>query len=377
VTTANDRAIAGASAVVALPPTNDDATTTMTPCRRRGRGRGAGALGAGIAAAAARRYLAAGRRRAATAGHVAGRAASNAWRDRVLGLAAEAGFWQLLSLPPLLLGMLGAIGYVTDALGSDAVNSIRDSLLHSADDLLTPDVVDDVVRPTINQILSHGRPDVISIGFVLSLWTGSTAMATFVNTITIAYGQRDLRSAVRSRLLALRLYVAQVLTGVIILPALVLGPGILADLVHARRHPMIRWLLEEAFWPVVALLAMAMLSTLYHLALPRRRPWRRALPGASFALVGWLVGSYLLRFYLERVFGSELVYGSLAAPAAALLFFYVTALAVLLGAELNAALDQRDATAGADGGGAPEDATAGDPAAGAPRGSGPARGENH
>jgi membrane protein len=293
----------------------------------------------------------------------------------VLGLAAEAGFWQLLSLPPLLLGMLGAIGYVADGLGSGAVNSIRDSLLHGADDLLTPDVVDDVVRPTINQILSHGRPDVISIGFVLSLWTGSTAMATFVNTITIAYGQRDLRSAVRSRLLALRLYVAQVLTGVIILPALVLGPGILADLLHARQHPVIRWLLQEAFWPVVALLAMAMLSTLYHLALPRRRPWRRALPGASFALVGWLVGSYLLRFYLERVFGNELVYGSLAAPAAALLFFYVTALAVLLGAELNAALDQRDAAG--DGGHAPEDATAGDAAGGAPTGSGAGRDENH
>ncbi|ADP79245.1 YihY/virulence factor BrkB family protein [Pseudofrankia inefficax] len=287
------------------------------------------------------RVVAATRLHAADAGRVAARAMSNAWRDRVLGLAAEAGFWQLLSLPPLLLALLGSIGYLGDALGSDAVNSIRNSLLRGADDLLTADVVDDVVRPTVDQILTHGRPDVISIGFVLSLWTGSTAMATFVNTITIAYGQRDLRSAVRSRIVALRLFIIQVITGIILLPALVLGPGLLAELLRAKHHPTIELLLKSAFWPVVAVVALTVLTSLYHQALPQRRPWRRALPGAVFALVGWLVGSYVLRLYLERVFGNELVYGSLAAPAAALLFFYITGLAVLLGAELNAALDQR------------------------------------
>ena len=266
---------------------------------------------------------------------------SNAWRDRVLGLAAEAGFWQLLSLPPLLLTLLGSIGYIGDAIGSNAVNSIRNSLLRGADDLLTAQVVDDVVRPTVDQILTHGRPDIISIGFVLSLWTGSTAMATYVNTITIAYGQRDLRSAVRSRLLALRLFIVQVLTGIVLLPALVLGPDLLAELLRAKRHPVVEVFLRQAFWPAVAVLALAVLTSLYHQALPQRRPWRRALPVGLFALVGWFVGSYLLRLYLERVFGNELIYGSLAAPAAALLFFYITALAVLLGAELNAALDQR------------------------------------
>ncbi|MDT3443059.1 MULTISPECIES: YihY/virulence factor BrkB family protein [unclassified Pseudofrankia] len=291
------------------------------------------------------RRLAAGARAAL---RVAGRAASNAWRDRVLGLAAEAGFWQLLSLPPLLLALLGTIGYIADAVGSDAVNSIRASLLKGASDLLTPEVVDNVVGPTVDQILSRGRPDVISIGFVLSLWTGSTAMATYVNTITIAYGQRDLRSAVRSRLVALRLYIAQVLTGVIILPALVLGPGLLANLFRANRHPVVKMLLEQVFWPAVGLLALAMLTSLYHQSLPQRRPWLSALPGAVFALLGWLLGSYLLRLYLELVFGNELVYGSLAAPVAALLFFYITALAVLLGAELNAALDKRGADSPAD-----------------------------
>ncbi|MEX5633217.1 YihY/virulence factor BrkB family protein [Parafrankia sp. FMc2] len=266
---------------------------------------------------------------------------SNAWRHRVLGLAAEAGFWQLLSMPPLLLALLGTIGYVGDALGGDALDNVRQTILGAADNLLTESVVDGTVRPTIDEILSRGRPDVISIGFLLSLWTGSAAMATFVNTITIAYGQRELRSAVRSRLLALALFLAQVATGVILLPALVLGPGILSDLLDSSRHPIVDELLKDLFWPVVGVVSLAMLTSLYNLALPQRRPWRRALPGAGLALCLWLVGSYLLRMYLELVFSNELVYGSLAAPVAALLFFYITALAVLLGAELNAALDER------------------------------------
>jgi membrane protein len=269
---------------------------------------------------------------------LARRTFGRAWNDRVLGLAAEAGFWQLLSLPPLLLAVLGTIGYVGDAVGRDTTASIRDSLLHGASDLLTPSVMTDVVRPTVDEIMFRGRPDVISIGFLLSLWSGSSAMATYVNTITIAYGQRELRSAVSSRLLALRLYVAQVITGIVLLPSLVLGPDLIARLLDADRHHLVSTLITTLFWPVVAILSLAILTSLYHLAPPIRTQWRHAVPGALLAVLLWLVGSYLLRMYLELVFGNELVYGSLAAPVAALLFFYITALAVLLGAELNAAL---------------------------------------
>lgn len=262
-----------------------------------------------------------------------------AWQDRVLGLAAEAGFWQLLSLPPLLLAVLGTIGYLGDALGSSAVGRVEASLLHAAAKILTPSVVDDVVRPTVDEVLRRGRADVISVGFLVSLWTGSTAMSTYVNTITIAYGLRAHRSAVRSRILALKLYLAQVASGVVLIPALVLGPALLQRVLHAHQHPVVHTLVTVLYWPVVTVLSLGMLTTLYHLSVPARLPWRRALPGAVFAVALWVVGSYLLRLYLRLVFGDALVYGSLAAPVAVLLFFYVTALAVLLGAELNATVD--------------------------------------
>jgi membrane protein len=277
------------------------------------------------------------------------RSLAKAWRDRVLGLAAEAGFWQLLSLPPLLLAVLGFIGYIGQALGHDTVDRIETSILNAAGHLLTNTTVQETVKPTIDDILRKGRPDIISIGFIISLWSGSTAMATYVNTITIAYGERDARGAIRSRLLALRLYLLQVFSGIILLPALVLGPTAIDQLLGKHLTPWLHHAVTLIYWPIAALAALAILTTLYHLSVPHRRKWRSALPGAVFAMLIWVVGSWGLRRYVAFVFNRTIAYGTLGAPVAVLLFLYITALAVLLGAELNATLDlKREELARAD-----------------------------
>ncbi len=267
------------------------------------------------------------------------RTISKAWRDRVLGLAAEAGFWQLLSLPPLLLAVLGTIGYIGQATGHNTIDHIESSILQAAGHLLTNSTVQTTVKPTIDDILRKGRPDVISIGFILSLWSGSTAMATYVNTITIAYGERDARGAVRSRLLALRLYLAQVLSGIILLPALILGPTVIDRILGNHLTPWLHHAITLIYWPIAVLVALVILASLYHFSVPHRRRWRGALPGAVFAMLIWAIGSWALRRYVAFVFNKTIAYGALGAPVAVLLFLYITALAVLLGAELNATLD--------------------------------------
>jgi membrane protein len=267
------------------------------------------------------------------------RTLARAWRDRVLGLAAEAGFWQLLSLPPLLLAVLGTVGYFAGLTGHSAVDSIEHSILQAAGHFLTSSTVQKTVKPTIDAILRKGRPDVISIGFILSLWSGSSAMATYVNTITIAYGERHERGAVKSRLLALRLYMLQVLSGVILLPALILGPAYIDRLLGKHTTPWVHHAVTLVYWPIAVGVALVILATLYHLSVPHRRRWRSALPGAVFALLIWSLGSWALRSYIKLVFAHTIAYGALAAPVAVLLFLYITALAVLLGAELNATLD--------------------------------------
>jgi hypothetical protein len=162
-----------------------------------------------------------------------------AWHDRVLGLAAEAGFWQLLSLPSLILAVLGTIGYFSGVLGHDNVTDLQRTIDNGLGHVIVQSAVQSTVAPALHRILFGGRADVVSFAFLVSLWTGSSAMATYVNTITIAYGMRGRRSAVASRLLALRLYLGFVLATIILLPLLVLGPGKLVGLFPQRDYGLI------------------------------------------------------------------------------------------------------------------------------------------
>lgn len=262
-----------------------------------------------------------------------------AWHDRVLGLSAEAAFWQLLSLPSLGLALIATLGYVSSWFGPGTVDRVEQQIEATLSRAFSEQVVAQVISPTLREVLHGDRADVISIGFVLALWAGSSATATFVNTISIAYGMRDLRGPVRSRLLALGLFLGTVALGVFLLPMLVLGPDLLRRSFPDSVRPTVRSLIDIGYYPALVVLLMIGLTTFYKLAPPRRLPWHRGVPGAVLALLVFLAGSVALRAYIRFILDNNHAYGTLAAPIAALLFFFVLALGVLLGAELNAAIE--------------------------------------
>jgi membrane protein len=272
------------------------------------------------------------------------RTVANAWRDRVLGLSAEAAFWQLLSLPSLLLALLATLGYFSRVIGPRSIARSEAELEKTFSRAFSPQVVRELITPILREVLNGGRADVVSVGFLLALWAGSSATATFVNTITIAYGMRDQRGPVRSRLLALWLFLGSVAVGVVVLPLLVLGPTLLAQTFPERDEATARTVIDGLYYPVLVALLVLGLTTLYHLAPPRRLPWRRGVPGALLAMLVFVAGSAALREYINFILSHNHAYGTLAAPVAALLFFYVLALGVLLGAEFNAAIEQHSPT---------------------------------
>jgi membrane protein len=272
------------------------------------------------------------------------KAAAAAWQHRILGLSAEAAFWQLLSLPSLLLALIATLGYVSHWFGPGTPQRTENEVESTLSRAFSPQVVDQVIHPMLHEVLFAGRADIISIGFALALWAGSSATATFVNTITIAYDMRDLRGPIRSRLLALGLFLGSVVLGVIVLPMLVLGPGLLTRSFPVNlRHAASR-VISDAYYPTIVLLLLLGLATLYHLAPPRRLPWHRGLPGAIVAITVFMAGSAALRAYITFILDHNHAYGTLAAPIAALLFFYLLALGVLYGAEVNAAIEQLSPT---------------------------------
>lgn len=256
-------------------------------------------------------------------------------RYRVTGLAAEAAFFAVLSVPPLVFALAGAVGFVSESFTAAQVDDVRQAVLDLTSRALTDRAVDRIIEPTLDQVLDGGRYDVISVGFVLALWSGSRALNVFVDTITIMHGLGGHRGIVKTRALSFLLYLMAMVTGGITIPLVVAGPGLIGSWLPERLD-----FLMSFYWPVVIVVCICFLATLYHVSVPVRTNWSFNLPGAVFSLAVWILGSYVLRWTLTVTAAeSRSIYGPLAAPIAVLLWLYILAIAVLIGAAVNAAFD--------------------------------------
>ncbi|MCX4984230.1 YihY/virulence factor BrkB family protein [Streptomyces sp. NBC_00250] len=254
---------------------------------------------------------------------------------RILGLAAEAAFFTLLSLPPLLLGLIALLGYADDWTNTDTVASIEENILRAAGTVLSDRGVRDIAKPLLDDVTQGKRPELVSLGFAIALWSGSRAVNVFIDTITVMYGLDGHRGIVKTRLLAFLLYIVALIIGAVVLPLAVVGPDRVVELV-----PWGTEVVSVLYWPAVTLLSVAFLTTLYHVSVPVRSPWIEDIPGALVALGMWVLGSFLLRIYLTSQVEGPTIYGSLAAPIAVLLWIGISAFAVLVGAAVNAAIDR-------------------------------------
>ncbi|MFD7000265.1 YihY/virulence factor BrkB family protein [Streptomyces mirabilis] len=254
---------------------------------------------------------------------------------RILGLAAEAAFFTLLSVPPLLLSLIGLLGYVDAWTGAHSIASLESNIMEASRTVLTDKGVHQIAEPILHDVMKGGRPDIISLGFLFALWSGSRAVNVFVDTITVMYGLDGTRGIVATRVMSFLLFIVALLIGSIALPLMVAGPDAVVQIV-----PWSATLVQVLYWPVVIVLSVVFLTTLYHVSVPVRSPWVEDVPGALVALAMWVFGSFLLRIYLTSTVEGPTIYGSLAAPVAVLLWIGVSAFAVLVGAAVNAAIDR-------------------------------------
>jgi membrane protein len=271
---------------------------------------------------------------------VLGRTLGKAWDDGIFSMAAQAAFWQALSLPPLFLGLLGSLGYVGGWFGPETVDIVESKIVAFARQIFTPEVVDQLIAPTAASILTRGRADVVSVGFLLALWAGSSAIASVVDSITVAHDQHRVRHPVWQRLFSLLIYLGALVVAVFTLPVVALGPDLLPQVLPEPWRPTAAAVVEAFYYPVVGALLVMVLTTVYRAALPHSPPWRRLLPGALLAMVVFVAAATGLRVYLTVLTGAGYTYGALATPIAFLLFAFLLGLSIVLGAQLNNAVQE-------------------------------------
>src|SRR3954453_13396729 len=155
--------------------------------------------------------------------HIVGRTLSKSWDDSIFSESAQAAFWCALSLPPLLLGMLGSLAYIAPLFGPDTLPTIQEQLISTAGRFFSRNVVSEIIAPPVHDIVKGARGEVVSLGFVISLWAGSSAISAFVDSIVEAHDQTELRHPVRQRFFALGLYVVMLMCAVLTAPFVALG----------------------------------------------------------------------------------------------------------------------------------------------------------
>jgi membrane protein len=261
---------------------------------------------------------------------------AKSWDDSIFSESAQAAFWCALSLPPLLLGMLGSLAYVAPLFGPDTLPTIQDQLISTAGRFFSRNVVNEIIAPTVRDIVKGARGEVVSLGFVISLWAGSSAISAFVDSITEAHDQTPLRHPVRQRFFALGLYVVMLVFVIATAPLVALGPRKIAEVLPDSWDNV----LQFGYYPVLFVGLVIAVNILYRVSLPKPLPSHRLILGSILAAVVFLTATFGLRVYLTWITSTGYTYGALATPIAFLLFAFFLGFAIMLGAELNAAIQE-------------------------------------
>jgi membrane protein len=267
------------------------------------------------------------------------------WGDDHVALAAAAvAFYSFLAMIPALVATVSLLGLVAQGREPQAViDDVFGALPGEAQTLLSEQL--EAITAQSSGSLSFG----FVIGIALSVWTASSAIGQLVTAINIAYDEDETRNWARRKLSAIGLtlgaivYVAFAVFCVVAVPDVIARTGLG---VGARR------LLNLAVWPGLAGSFLVALALLYRFA-PDRRParWRWVSVGSVCAVVAWIVATLGFRVYVSQFGSYNETYGSLAGVVVVLLWLWLTAIVILVGAEINAELEHQTA----------EDSTIGDP----------------
>lgn len=192
---------------------------------------------------------------------------------------------------------------------------------------------------------SFQRPiGVLISASLITLWTGSGVMISWMEGFRNAYQLPKIWGLVKERLIAFSLVI---LAGIPLTFATILvafGSRIETRILFGLGRefgPVILLMWMAIRWLIATLTSIAVIALIYHNAVPRTQPWHSVLPGATMATVLWFVATALFGWYLQNYADYSLIYGSLGAAIALLVWMYMISLVILVGAELNALLFPR------------------------------------
>lgn len=251
--------------------------------------------------------------------------------DNLSVIAAGVAFYAMLAVFPALIALVGLYGIAFDARQVDEQVSRLTAML--------PPQAAQLIGEQVGEIASIDRSSLrlgSIVALLVALWSASAGVRALMTALNVAYDEEEKRGLVRFYATSLVLTLAAVVGAALAIGLIVAVP---AALRFAGLGALAEGLIDYARWPLLALLMLAGLAIMYRYGPSRERPvWRWLNWGAVSAVALWLVGSALFSLYVSAFGSYNKTYGSLGAAVILLLWFLVTAYAMLVGAELNAEL---------------------------------------
>ena len=264
------------------------------------------------------------------------------WHDELLDRAAALGFYFLLALFPLTIFLFSLLGVMVNP-----ASDLQARIFHSVARVAPPEATDLVAR-TLSEVFRSGGGGKITFGLILTLWFASGGMTAQMAALNAAYDVRETRSWIKTHLIAIALTLSM---SVLVISALllVLFGGDIAGFMERQTD------LGSAFlgtwhvlqWPISLGLMVAAFAVIYYFAPDvEDQKWYWITPGSIVGVGLWMAVSLGFRAYLSFYNQYSATYGSLGAVIILMMWLYLTGLAILLGAEINAEIEHAAAARG-------------------------------
>jgi membrane protein len=252
--------------------------------------------------------------------------------DNCLGLAAELAYYFVLALFPALLFLVAIISFIPVTGLLDAITS---SLARIA-----PYEALKLIQDQVLSLAGNKNGGLLTLGMLGTLWSTSSGVNAIIDTLNTAYDIQESRPWWRVKLLALGLTVALAVFVVVSTVLVLVGPTLaekIAEWVHLGAAFTWTWKILQ--WPVVFALVSLAIAIVYYWAPDAEQYWVWITPGSLLATFVWLAASLLFKLYVSKFGSYNATYGTIAGIIILMTWFYVSGLAVLVGAELNSEIE--------------------------------------
>ncbi|MBA3231440.1 MAG: YihY/virulence factor BrkB family protein [Acidobacteria bacterium] len=251
--------------------------------------------------------------------------------DNGVGLAAQLSFYLILALVPAIVFLVALTSFLPEA-------SIQ-QLIATAAPFLPGDMVG-LLEGLLENVRENQSGGLLTFGFLMAIWSSSAAIVGVIYAMNRVYDIEEGRPWWRTRLTAIALTVGLAVFILLAFGLVMLGPAIADWLAEQFGFGLVFvWTWKIVQWPLVFALVAFALALLNYFAPDAEQDWAWITPGALLATALWLLASLAFRFYLTNFADYNETYGSLGGAIILMLWFYISSMAILLGAEMNAEIE--------------------------------------